>query len=212
MKNVIVAVSGLVMLAGGYAMSASPAEAQARGAPRGTYAQSCQGSYVNQGRLYADCYDEAGRVRATSIELNRCSNDDVANRNGLLVCGNTRGSYEDQGRPGQNNRPGNNNNNRPGQNDRPGSNWNNSAGSITVFRDSNYRGRSVTVDSAVPDMRQIGLNDAVSSLRVTRGTWEVCEHANYRGRCETVSGNVSDLNRMNFNDRISSMRPLNGRR
>ncbi|MFN3353544.1 MAG: hypothetical protein ACK4Z5_08050, partial [Brevundimonas sp.] len=63
------------------ALSLAPqsAEAQARGAPRGSYQQSCTGAYVNQGRLYADCRDTRGQMRETSIELARCSSSDIGN-------------------------------------------------------------------------------------------------------------------------------------
>ena len=33
-------------------------------------------------------------LRGTSIELSRCSNSEIGNDNGLLVCGNVRGEYE----------------------------------------------------------------------------------------------------------------------
>jgi len=68
-----------------------------RVAPRGSFADSCSGSYVNQGRLYADCRDTRGNVRGTSIELGRCSSSDIGNNNGLLVCNNVRGDYEGRG-------------------------------------------------------------------------------------------------------------------
>ena len=68
-----------------------------RVAPRGSFADSCNGSYVNQGRLYADCRDTRGNVRGTSIELARCSSSDIGNDNGLLVCHNVRGDNEDRG-------------------------------------------------------------------------------------------------------------------
>ena len=40
---------------------------------------------------------------SVSVELVRCGNDEITNRDGLLVCGRTRGDYEDRGpsRPGQ---------------------------------------------------------------------------------------------------------------
>ncbi len=69
-----------------------------RVAPRGSFADSCSGSYVNQGRLYADCRDTRGNVRGTSIELGRCSSSDIGNNNGLLVCNNVRGDYEGRDR------------------------------------------------------------------------------------------------------------------
>ena len=221
MKNGFAALAALTVLAGGISFaSATPADAQARGAPRGTYTQSCTGSYVNQGRLYADCYNRAGQMRATSIELNRCSTSDIGNDNGLLVCQGQRGTFERDDRPGNNNnrpgdnRPGNNwDNNRPGNNNnnRPGSGWDNSNASITVYRDSQYRGQSLTFNNSVSNLSRHGMNDAISSIRLSRGTWEVCEHADFRGRCEIIRSDVRDLGRINMNDKISSLRPVNRR-
>lgn len=68
-----------------------------RVAPRGSFADSCSGSYVNQGRLYADCRDTRGNVRGTSIELARCSSSDIGNDDGRLVCHNVRGDFENRG-------------------------------------------------------------------------------------------------------------------
>lgn len=78
------------------AAMSSPVEpqVQTRVAPRGDYTRTCTGAYVNQGRLYADCRDNRGQVRGTSIELARCSSEDIDNDNGLLVCGRFRGDYE----------------------------------------------------------------------------------------------------------------------
>lgn len=206
MRQFAIIAAGAVMAFGGaVAVPSGSAEAQvqARGAPRGSYAQSCSGSYVNQGRLYADCRDLRGQMRETSIELARCSSSDIANDNGLLVCGRERGDYEGGGRPGGGNGhnpgwPGG-----PGQPGGPG--WGNTT--ITVYQDANYRGRSMTFREEVPNLRNSGLNDAISSIRLSRGSWEVCEDANYRGRCQIINGDMRDLGRTGMNDRISSLRP-----
>ncbi|MBN9480490.1 MAG: hypothetical protein J0I52_09650 [Bordetella sp.] len=209
MKKFVIAAAGLVMAAGGFSVvNVSPAEAQAqaRGAPRGSYAQSCSGSYVNQGRLYADCRDRRGDMRETSIELARCSSSDIGNDNGLLVCANHRGDFESGDRPG---RPGGGwNDGRPGQGGGQGGGW--GASSITVYRDADYRGQSMSFREEVPNLRNLGMNDAISSIRLSRGSWEVCEDADYRGRCEIVRGDVRDLRNTGLNDKISSLRPARG--
>ena len=188
-------------------MMMSPAQDRApsqsgpeRIAPRGSFAQSCSGAYTNQGRLYADCRDERGRVRGTSIELNRCSDFDIANINGLLVCGNVRGAYEDRGNGGGWGNGGNN-----------GGGWGNGGGrdSVTVYRDNNYRGASTTLRGEVANLQYEGLNDAISSMEV-RGRWEACTDANFRGYCQVFEGNVRNLDNWGMNDRISSMRPVRG--
>jgi hypothetical protein len=222
-------------------MMMSPAQDRApsqsgpeRVAPRGSFAQSCSGAYTNQGRLYADCRDERGRVRGTSIELNRCSDSDIANINGLLVCGNVRGAYEDRGNGGGNNGGGWGNGGNGGNNGgwgnggnnggwgnggsnggwgngNNGGGWGNNGGrdSVTVYRDNNYRGASTTLRGEVANLQYEGLNDAISSMEV-RGRWEACTDANFRGYCQVFEGNVRNLDNWGMNDRISSMRPVRG--
>lgn len=213
----IIAASAVMAFGGAVTVPTGSAEAQAqtRGAPRGSYAESCNGAYVNQGRLYADCRDTRGRMRETSIELARCSSSEIGNDNGLLVCGRFRGDYEDNGRPGGGNNPGwpggpgGGNGNNPGWPGGPGGGNGGGWGdrSITVYRDANFRGQSMTFREEIPNLRNSGLNDAISSLRLGRGSWEVCEDANYRGRCQVINGDVRDLGRSGLNDRISSLRP-----
>lgn len=85
-----------ILNGGGREYAPSQDEPQ-RVAPRGSFADSCSGSYVNQGRLYADCRDTRGNVRGTSIELARCSSSDIGNDDGRLVCHNVRGDFENRG-------------------------------------------------------------------------------------------------------------------
>ena len=167
MRQFAIIAAGAVMAFGGaVAVPSGSAEAQVqtRGAPRGSYAESCTGSYVNQGRLYADCRDRRGNMRETSIELARCSSSDIGNDNGLLVCYNHRGDYEDNGRPG------NGNGNGGGWGGGNGGGWGNR--SITVYRDANYRGRCQIIDGDVSNLGRTGWNDRISSLRpARRGNW-----------------------------------------
>ena len=182
-------------------------------APRGSYTQSCSGDYVNQGRLYADCRDDRGRLRGTSILLRDCGAYDIANRNGLLVCGPNRGDYEEDsttgGGWGGNNGGGWGGGNGGGWGGGNGGGWGNGRTSITVYRDSNYRGASQTFDGEVRDLSRTGMNDQISSMRF-RGEWEACTDANFRGYCQRFSGDVRSLSNYGMNDRISSLRPLRG--
>lgn len=83
------------------------------------------------------------------------------------------------------------------------------AGGLTVFADSNFRGRSVTLREDAPSLAAVKLNDAISSVRVTPGEyWELCEHENYAGRCALVIGDASNLGRGSWNDTFSSARRL----
>ena len=82
---------------------------------------------------------------------------------------------------------------------------------ITVFRDENFRGQNATFRQDVPDLRQYGFNDRITSLRVAPGDfWEACEAPNYQGRCQVFSGEERDLRRVGWTDRISSLRRVRG--
>ena len=169
-----------------------------RVAPRGNYRDSCSGEYVNRGRLYADCRNNRGAVRGTSIELNRCGSYEIRNNDGLLVCGPNRGEYED--------RPGGGGGGRP---DRPGGGWNGGRSSVTIFRDADFRGASFRFDNEMPNLANTGFNDAISSMRF-QGEWEACTDAYYRGSCVTFRDDVRNLRNSGMNDRISSLRPVRG--
>lgn len=204
MKTLAFVAAGAVLTTLGLAAVPQTAEAQARGAPRGSYAQSCSGAYVNQGRLYADCRDSAGNTRATSIELAPCSSSDIGNDNGLLVCYGVRGQFERPsgggGGGGGWNGGGNN-----------GGGWNgggnNGRNFVTVYRDANFRGESQTFRGEVYNLGSTGINDAISSMEF-RGTWEACTDAEFRGQCQVFENNVRNLDRWGMNDRISSLRPV----
>jgi hypothetical protein len=184
-----------VLSGGGHAFAPQVPGGSERVAPRGDYRSTCSGEYVNRGRLYADCRDRRGEVRGTSIELNRCTAHEIRNDDGLLVCGPFRGQYE--GRPGGGS----------GGPDRPGGGWAGGRGEITVFRDTLFRGPSTTFRGEMPNLRDTGFNDAISSMRF-EGQWEACTDAYFRGTCRTFTDNVRDLQRNGMNDRISSLRPV----
>lgn len=82
---------------------------------------------------------------------------------------------------------------------------------ITVFRDENFRGQSATFRQDIPDLRQFGLNDRISSLTVAPGEfWEACESPNYQGRCVVFSNEERNLGNSGWTDKISSLRRVRG--
>ena len=89
-----------------------------------------------------------------------------------------------------------------------GGGWNGGQqrGSITLYRDDDYRGQSSSFNQEVADLRPLGFNDEASSIRL-RGAWEVCEDSYFRGRCQVIEDDVRSLRFLGLNDRISSMRP-----
>ena len=229
MKTIAFIATGAVIATAGFMSVPGAAEAQSRGAPRGSYAQTCSGAYVNQGRLYADCLDTRSRARSTSIELAPCSSSDIANDNGLLVCHNVRGDFEDRNNGGGWGNGGNNGGGWGGGNKgggwgggnngggwgggNNGGGWNggNNGGrnSITVFADRDYRGAFQTFRGEQYNLGNTDFNDQISSIQLN-GPWEVCSDSGFRGHCQIVEGNVRNLNGTGLNDRISSMRPLRG--
>ncbi|WGM30873.1 beta/gamma crystallin-related protein [Brevundimonas sp. NIBR11] len=231
MSIALTTLAAMAMLAGGSQEYAPSGDGPQRVAPRGSFAESCSGSYVNQGRLYADCRDMRGNLRGTSIELAPCAPFDIANSDGLLVCGNIRGSYEGGNNNGGGGRPGGgngggwgnggnnaggwgggNNGGGWGNGGNNGGGWggNNGRSGITVYADRDYRGYSQSFRGEIADLGRSGLNDQISSIELNGGAWEVCTDAYFRGNCQIITSSTRNLNNTGINDRISSMRPARG--
>ena len=82
-----------------------------------------------------------------------------------------------------------------------------SEGSIVLYRDETFRGRSFTADAPVADFRASGFNDRASSAVVSGGRWQVCENTGFSGRCAVLPpGQYPDLAAMGLGDSISSAR------
>jgi hypothetical protein len=79
-------------------------------------------------------------------------------------------------------------------------------GGVILYQDVGFGGESRQVSDTITDFRSLRFNDAVSSIRISSGTWEFCSDANFQGRCMTFDKDVQSLVPMNFNDVISSMR------
>ncbi|GAA0654176.1 beta/gamma crystallin-related protein [Brevundimonas lenta] len=190
--------AALAVMSGGGQEAAPYGGGQERVAPRGDYRQSCSGEYVNRGRLYADCQTRRGRVQGTSIQLNRCTEHEIRNNDGVLVCGPYRGQVENSGGGG-------------GGGGGNGGGWGGGRNSIVVYRDANFQGASMSFDGEVANLANTGFNDTISSMRF-RGSWEVCTDAYFRGSCRVFNDEVTNLRPWGINDRVSSMRPVRGSR
>ena len=82
-----------------------------------------------------------------------------------------------------------------------------SAQEITLFSGKNFKGHSVTLHKEAANFERLGFNDQVSSLRVSRGKWELCTDSEYRGRCRVFEpGGYSTLG--GENNAFSSARPF----
>lgn len=91
---------------------------------------------------------------------------------------------------------------------------------VCVYQHTGFQGNSQcwNAGSAIPDLRAIGWNDGISSIRVFGDTRvAIYEHSGFDGERLIVSDDLPDLTRVpaaygNWNDRISSVRIEGGRR
>lgn len=82
---------------------------------------------------------------------------------------------------------------------------------VTFYEHDGFAGQALSTDRAIDNFASRGFNDRVSSLVVSRGSWELCEDAGYGGRCVVLrAGSYSSLHSLGFNDRVSSARPVGG--
>lgn len=77
---------------------------------------------------------------------------------------------------------------------------------IVLYEHVNFEGDQRRLDNDSGNLDRMGFNDTVSSIRIRRGVWEVCEHAFFRGRCMRFRHDVPNLVAYGFNDMISSVR------
>jgi len=83
-------------------------------------------------------------------------------------------------------------------------------GDILLFEHANYRGRQFPLNGNTAALPR-WFNDITSSVRVRRGSWQICEHADYRGRCQVLRRDTPNLTVYRLNDRVSSVRRVRDR-
>ncbi|NOT40594.1 MAG: beta/gamma crystallin family protein [Alphaproteobacteria bacterium] len=81
--------------------------------------------------------------------------------------------------------------------------------SITVFDQENFKGRSVKISAATPNLAMLQFEDKVASFEVAgAGDWVLCENRNYGGRCARVQTKGADLRIIQLFARVSSLYPV----
>ncbi|MFC3096333.1 beta/gamma crystallin-related protein [Alteraurantiacibacter palmitatis] len=75
---------------------------------------------------------------------------------------------------------------------------------ITIYRDADFSGPAVFADGERPNL---GLAWPVNSIRITSGSWQLCERPNFRGTCRVYSETRPRLQR-GGGVTVQSMRPL----
>lgn len=84
---------------------------------------------------------------------------------------------------------------------------------ITLYPGEGWRGRPVSANHSIRDLRTMGFNDRASSVVVEGGRWEVCEDPNFGGECKILRrGSYESLNGLGMNNSISSIRAVPSRR
>jgi hypothetical protein len=87
---------------------------------------------------------------------------------------------------------------------RGGDRWG-GGGEVVLFEHDGFRGEARPLRGDTPDLARLGFNDRVSSMRISRGAWEFCEHAYYEGKCWRYDYDMASLPKKQ-NDRYSSVR------
>lgn len=84
------------------------------------------------------------------------------------------------------------------------------AAPIELYEQPQFRGATLGLDRAAPQLGEWGFNDMASSLIVRSGRWEVCTDGEFRGACRTFGpGQYGDLP-AGMVRALSSVRPAAG--
>ena len=80
---------------------------------------------------------------------------------------------------------------------------------IVVFDQNDFKGHTLTIDRAVPDLNLLHFDNKIASLQIKgAGDWVLCENKNYTGRCARVQLAAGNLKLFQLNDRVSSLYPV----
>lgn len=193
--NRAIALAALLACAAGFAGSAATAQPRGGNPPPGDYFRTCRNiSTVGYGpgaTMTADCRDEGGRWRTTSVQYAGC--DRIENHDGQLTC-----LRADPGGPGG----------YPGRPPYGGGGGGYGRGSqLTLFSGPQFTGEPFPTRSEFTNLPK-RYNDRAVSLRIEgRGAWEVCTNSDFKGHCEVFDHDVEDLRPYGMAYGISSMRP-----
>lgn len=80
---------------------------------------------------------------------------------------------------------------------------------ITLYDQENYKGRSVKVTVATPNLAVLQFEDKVASFEVQgAGDWVLCADRAYKGMCARVQAKATDLRVLQLFGRVSSLYPV----
>jgi len=83
------------------------------------------------------------------------------------------------------------------------------APAVIVYDQPNFKGVSLTIVAATPDLSARNFDNKVASLTISGGgDWVLCENKNYTGRCVRVQAQAQNLNLLQLSGRVSSLYPV----
>lgn len=156
--------------------------------PPGDYFRTCRNvstfGFGRDATMTAECQDDRGRWRNTSVRFAGCERLD--NRDGQLLC---RGGGDGGGRPPF------------------GGGGFGGRSTITLFTAPNFGGERFQARDEITNLPK-RYNDQALSLRIEgRGAWQVCADSDFRGRCQVFDRDVADLRQVGLGYAVTSMRP-----
>ena len=81
------------------------------------------------------------------------------------------------------------------------------AAQITLYEHEGFGGRPLSTNAQIDSLVDVGFNDRASSVVITSGRWQICEHAGFQGHCVFLRpGQYPSLAAMHLNDLPSSVR------
>lgn len=83
-----------------------------------------------------------------------------------------------------------------------------SASGLSAYAEPRFRGERIFIAASTPDLKAIGFDNRIRSLRVVGGLWDVCTDPGYRGRCMQVTGEIVSFAGTGLDSKVSSIRRL----
>lgn len=203
--------------------------------PNGSYRDTCRRARILDGTLTAECRDATGRYRYTELPNFRSCRGDIANVNGILRCRFDEDYELPSGPWRQSCRNARINGSVLRAQCRDASGfwrdtsldlrqcdrnvWNQNGrlacgpggggyGRITLYKHTNYGGKSRTFATDVPDLNPYAFGNQASSAVVQGGVWQLCDRPNFRGYCVIIDRSNANLWTLGFNDRTESVRRI----
>ncbi len=83
------------------------------------------------------------------------------------------------------------------------------AAAVVLYEHANFGGRQAALQGPEPRLDTAGFNDKATSVVISRGRWQFCEHIDFEGQCLVLGPGRHALSGA-FQDSISSLRPVFG--